>query len=160
MVIYKLLGGVLIVASSLTVSIEGRKYEKRRLSQIGAYIELLGYVKNQIECYLLPIDKIIDTADADLLLRCGISKQRLGRAGGALLIPQSVYHGSRLPELLERFSREFGNAYREEQLHACERYIAEMNNEYTRLSQKESKESRLRLTLLVGASLSLILMLV
>ncbi len=160
MIIYKLLGAGLILTSSLAVCMQGREYEKRRLSQLGAYIELLTYIKNQIECYLLPIDKIIDRADPTLLQRCGITIEKAEASGGTLLIPETVYRGSRLSELLERFCKEFGAVYGEEQIRACERYIGELTQEYKNLGEKQNKEARMRLTLLVSASLSLILMLV
>lgn len=163
MIIYKILGAGLILTSSLAVCMQGRAYEKRRLAQLGAYIELLTYIKNQIECYLLPIDKIIDRADPTLLRQCGIvGKQSTVReaSGGSLLIPESVYRGSRLSELLERFCKEFGAVYGEEQIKACERYIGELTQEYKNLGEKQNKDAHMRLTLLVSASLSLILMLV
>lgn len=163
MIIYKILGGALIVASSVTVCVQGVRYEARRLSQIKAYIELLGYVKNQIECYLLPIDRIVAGADPALLRRCGIDvdvQRNAHCVGGALLTPDIVYGGSCLCDTLERFLGEFGASYSDEQVRSCERYIAELGEEYKRLKEKQRGEARLRLTLLVSASLSLVLMLI
>lgn len=159
MIIYKILGGALIVASSITVCVQGHRYEARRLSQIKAYIELLGYVKNQIECYLLPIDRIVAGADPVLLCRCGIDADA-PCVGGAILAPVAVYGGSCLCESLERFLREFGASYSDEQVRSCERYITELAEEYKKLKEKQRGEARLRLTLLVSASLSLVLMLI
>lgn len=163
MIIYKILGGVLIVASSITVCVQGHRYEARRLSQIKAYIDLLGYVKNQIECYLQPIDRIVAWADPALLRRCGIdvdAQRNANCVGGALLAPDMIYGGSCLCESLERFLREFGASYSEEQVRSCERYIAELSEEYKKLKEKQRGEARLRLTILVSASLSLVLMLI
>ena len=59
MIIYKMIGSASVIISALVIYLEIQRYEKLKLKQINSYILLIEYIKNQIECFLLPIDTII-----------------------------------------------------------------------------------------------------
>ena len=74
MIISKLIGGVLITVCALKIYAEIQKFQKKSIKQIDSFIELIDYIKNQIECFLLPIDTIMFNCDNKLLLNCGIQR--------------------------------------------------------------------------------------
>ena len=59
MVLYKIVGSGSIIISALIVYLEMQKYESIKLKQINSFILLIEYIKNQIECFLLPIDVMV-----------------------------------------------------------------------------------------------------
>jgi hypothetical protein len=71
MIIYKLIGSAGLVASGIWFYFIREKFQKRKELQFSAYIKLISYIKNQIECYMLPIDAIIAECDIELLSECG-----------------------------------------------------------------------------------------
>lgn len=126
-------------------------YERTRLRLLEAWIELLLFIRGQIDCYLTPIDGILRAADPELLCACmgrrGCSSlQELLRGGRMYLPPEAV-------RLLSAFSREIGSSYREEQLRRCDYYLCALRP----LRDKTAEELpvRIRLSVTLSACLAI-----
>ena len=161
MAFYKIIGSGSLILSALIMYHEIQKYEKLKLRQINAFILLIEYIKNQIECFLLPIDVIIQNCNEDLIKCCGINMNyKKAEKLDDLIESTNFYCGDECIELIKQFSSDFGQGYIGEQLRSCDYYRSELIKQRDRIKEKSSKEKKLRLALCLSASFSLILLLI
>lgn len=98
------------------------RFERRKISVLAGWSDLIWYIRSQIDCYLMPMPEILAGADRALFESCCCSEPRPN------LI--AVYHASQFyldresRRLLCVFVREIGNGYREELLRRCDYYVA------------------------------------
>lgn len=161
MTFYKIAGSISIVFSGLIVYFEMQRYENMKIKQINSYISLIEYIKNQIECFLLPIDAIIRSCNKELIKNCGIDTEyRNATKLDDLIESARFYCGEECIELIRQFANDFGQGYMAEQLRLCDYYRGELIKERDKLKEKGIKERKLRLAICVSASFSLILLLI
>ncbi|MBO5715138.1 MAG: hypothetical protein J6S23_01940 [Clostridia bacterium] len=161
MIISKLIGGVIITICSLKVYSEIQKFQKKRIKQINAFIELIEYIKNQIECFLLPIDTIINNCDADLLKDCGIQKGIKNCSSLKNLISSvTFYCDDEAIDIIWQFAENFGHNYSREQIIACEHYKNELIKIKDAELEKEVKNKRVQLAIFLSISFSIIILLI
>lgn len=143
----KLFGGLLVLLAGGLAAGTYARFEKKRLLVLDGWIELLLYIRGQIDCYLMPIDRILTLADRDLLRACSVGKpvttltQAL-RGAIPYLDPESR-------RLLSALARELGSSYREEQLKRCDYYLQALQR------QREKLEQALPNRIKLGATVSL-----
>lgn len=161
MTFYKIIGSVSIILSALVMYSEIQRYEKLKLKQINSYILLIEYIKNQIECFLLPIDVIIHNCNKDVIKSCGINTDYTKAKNlEELIMSADFYCDTECVELIEQFSKDFGQGYMQEQLRSCDYYRSELIKQRDKIKEKSIKEKKLRLALCLCASFSLILLLI
>lgn len=134
----KLIGSLLLVGAGLYIAMMTARYERRRVRVLDGYLSLLRYIRGQIECFAMPIDQILSTADPSVLAACR------GRSGGEgehpatslpLLLRESHgYLGAESVRLLSAFSHELGRTYRAEQVSRCDYYLDALGEQRTRLA--------------------------
>jgi hypothetical protein len=113
----KCLGGLLILGTGGILAHAGAIAERRRLSVLDGWIDLIFYLRGQIDCYLTPLDCILAGADKALLDACmGSGKTR---TLSSLLQASAPYLGAESQRALQAFLRGSGG-YREEQLKCCD----------------------------------------
>ena len=129
----KFFGVLLILSVGIFAAFVSVQYEKKRLTVVDGWIDLILYIRGQIDCYLMPIDRILTLADRDLLRACSVGKpvttltQAL-RGAIPYLDPESR-------RLLSALARELGSSYREEQLKRCDYYLQALQRQRERLEQ-------------------------
>ncbi len=161
MMLYKILGGGGVIASALIIYFEMQRYEALKIKQINSFILLIEYIKNQIECYLLPIDGIIQNCNEDLIKSCGIDADYKNvKTLEELIGKAEFYCNGECIELIKEFSSNFGQGYMKEQLRSCDYYKNELIKQRDKLKEKGTKEKKLRLVICLSASFSLILLLI
>ncbi len=161
MLLYKLIGSVGIVASALIMYFEMQKYEKLKLNQINAFVLLIEYIKNQIECYLLPIDAIIHNCDIELIRACGINQNNQNAKNLDDLISSIIFYCDKeSADIIKQFAHDFGQSYIGEQLRFCDYYKNELLKQRDKIKEKGLKEQKVKLVLCLCASFSLILLLI
>lgn len=158
--ILKLVGSASVVISALMVYLESQKYEKRRSEQINAYIALLEYIKKQIECFLLPIDSILDSCERGILKGCIGGDTDGVRDLDELLSVSSFCIDDDAVGHISAFVRDFGSYYRDGQIRSCELCIKELTDISKRMRVESDKNKKVILTLCICASFSIILMLI
>lgn len=163
MLIFKFIGGTSVVISSLLIYLEMQKYEKLKLAQLNAYISLIEYIKNQVECFLLPIDSIIQSVSEKIIKECGIKEGTDLKSFATVndIVQSTVFYieGDSIG-LIRQFAHDFGMGYRDEQIRLCEHYIKELIKEREKLKENSAKEKKVRLALSLCISVSLILLLI
>ncbi len=130
--VWKLIGALLMLVTGVVVARGQIAHEKKKLWVLEGWIGLLLYTRAQIDCYLMPLEEILENADKGLLRAAGA-----GCVGGSqkeLLDAALPYLEDESARLLTSLVRELGNGYREEQLRRCDYYLAALEKERERLA--------------------------
>ena len=125
------------------------------------FIIFIEHIKSQIECFLLPIDRIIHACDENLIRNCGIETDYRGiNTLEDLFDNAAIYCGDECIETLMTFSKSFGQGYADEQLRSCSYCISELIKIRDKMKEKGIKERKVKLALCLSVSFSLILLLI
>ena len=161
MIISKLIGGALITGCALKVYAEMQRFQKKSIKQIDSFIELIEYIKNQIECFLLPIDTIMCNCDKNLLFNCGIQKD-IYNCNNLKNIMSHVtfYCNDEVIDIIMKFADNFGKNYFREQIIACEYYKNELIKIREKEQEKDRKNKKLQFAIFLSISFSIIILLI
>ena len=85
----KLLGALLILSVGVFSALVSVQYEKKRLTVVDGWIDLILYIRGQIDCYLLPIGDILSGGDRALFEAC------MSPSNAADLIASTIYEATR-----------------------------------------------------------------
>ena len=122
MITWKLLGVLLLLGAGTLTALSLSHYERKRVSVLNGWLDLIFYIRTQIDCYLTPVEQIFAQAPPALLQAC--------MGNGYTKNPSELLRHSRLyldrgsVELLDSFAREIGCCYREEQVKRCDYYLS------------------------------------
>ena len=125
----KLAGTVLILAAGGIAACGKARNERQKLGVLDAWIDLLSFVRGQIDLYLTPMDEILRTADRSILKRLGVDSACITLR--ACLQASLPHLDSESRRLLLIWGRECGSSYRDEELRSV-------------WSQRRSASSRMR----------------
>ncbi len=153
---YKLIGAVLIALSGGLTAYRLNRKASDAFHRAAALCRFLGYVKNEIECFALPISQILSRADRELLDRCGY----VGKNA-----PQSLFElcqnirwaDGETKILMERFCSEFGRCYKDEQVQRCAYFLSGLEERKRTLERELPSRKKLNSTLCLSGSLALLI---
>lgn len=141
----KLLGGLLILAVGGVAAYGTSKYERKRLAVLDGWIDLIVYIRSQIDCYLMPLNEILQCGDRTVLDACMSPANATDL--GAILDASSLYLDGERLRLLKNFVQETGSSYREEQLRRCDYYITALRTQREKIASELPARRRLCVTL-------------
>lgn len=142
----KLAGSVLLIFSGIAMGELAADLEKKKLTVIDGWLDLLRFIQEQIDCYLTPVEEMLSVADKTLLKKCHC--QRTDRTLEAGLKRSARYLNAEEHRLLSAFVKEIGGSYREEQLKRCDYYRQALLT----LRQKQAEELNSKIKLCRGMS--------
>lgn len=145
MVTVKILGALLILGVGAVSAISAVKYEKMKLSVTDGWIDLIFYIRGQIDCYLTPLSEILSDEESAHFKATLSDKSETDLS--AILRSSSIYLDGESKRLLERFVREIGTCYREEQVRRCDYYITALRAQRERIAKDTPIRIRLAITL-------------
>lgn len=148
----KFLGALLIFAVGIFAAFVSVQYEKKRLSVVDGWIDLILYIKGQIDCYLMPLDDILSGGDRALFEACMSPSNAADLP--AILNASQIYLDGDAKHTLESFVREIGSGYREEQLKRCDFFISSLQTQRERIAADLPMRVRLCATLCICLSLA------
>ena len=148
----KFLGALLIFAVGIFAAFVSVQYEKKRLSVVDGWIDLILYIKGQIDCYLMPLDDILSGGDRALFEACMSPSNAADLP--AILNASQIYLDGDAKHTLESFVREIGSGYREEQLKRCDFFISSLQTQRERIAAELPMRVRLCATLCICLSLA------
>lgn len=148
----KFLGALLIFAVGIFAAFVSVQYEKKRLSVVDGWIDLILYIKGQIDCYLMPLDDILSGGDRALFEACMSPSNAADLP--AILDASQIYLDGDAKHTLESFVREIGSGYREEQLKRCDFFISSLQTQRERIAAELPMRVRLCATLCICLSLA------
>lgn len=161
MITIKLIGGTIITLCSLKVYIEIQRFHQKKIKQLDSLILLIEYIKNQIVCYLLPIDKIIENCNKNLLKNCGIKTEvhNCKRIDEVLNLID-FYCNEEAIDILFEFAENFGHSYYFEQLKICEECKNKLIKIKDKTIEQNKKNQKVELAICLCISFSIIIMLI
>jgi hypothetical protein len=148
----KLLGALLILSVGIFSAFVSVQYEKKRLTVVDGWIDLILYIRGQIDCYLLPIGDILSGGDRALFEACMSPSNAADLP--AILEASGIYLDGDSKHTLESFIREIGTGYREEQLKRCDFFINSLRTQRERIATALPMRVRLCATLCICISLA------
>lgn len=133
--IYKLLGSGLLLACGILYPCLGARERRMALAQIDALMELVGFIRRQIEYFRLPMRDILARCDGTLLSRLG------GRAESlSALFEKTRWSDSGVKEIATGLATSLGRGYYAEQLLLCDEALSALAE--IRLRRERGEESR------------------
>ena len=157
---YKLLGASSIICASLIFYFYHQKNEKNKIDQLSAYIDLLEYVKQQIQHYKSPINVIFSDCDHSYLAKCSYLSKTPPVSFTDLLNNSILYLDSESIDLLYKFAQGFGALYYDEQIEFCNKYINELKSKREAYKENIARNKKICLALCLCFSVSIILLLI
>ena len=159
MIFYKIIGlGILSLSGVIGAHVFNKALSETK-EQVDALSELVRYVRWQIECFSMPISSIFARVERDLLLRCGYKKDIPAKNFKSFLEDIKISDSATESALVE-LSQSFGNCYKEEQLRACERCSAALEERCAELSDEIPKRKKINTTLFISGALGVAIILI
>lgn len=158
MLFCKLCGAALLTGAAFVLGLWRRAFLRARVRQAEGYLELLGYVTAQIECFSTPVDRIFANCDRTLLQKCGVSSPP--RDFAELLALSPPRQTAAFAAVLTEFAGAFGGCYRAEQLRACAFAAARLTPLCERMRAELPRRERAALLLPPALAAAVLLMLV
>ena len=148
----KLLGALLILSVGVFSAFVSVQYEKKRLSVVDGWIDLILYIRGQIDCYLMPLDEILSGGDRALFEACMSPSNAADLP--AMLDASGIYLDGDAKRTLDSFVREIGAGYREEQIKRCDFFVSSLRTQRERIAAALPMRTRLCATLCICLSLA------
>lgn len=146
-----MLGGSMVIAAGGTAAFYLASYEKKKLSVLDAWIDLIFHIRGQIDCYLMPLDEILSCADEAVLKGCMCRTPHPDLQ--ALAQASSPYFSQESKRLINAFIKEIGGSYREEQLKRCDYYINALRTIRQKIAQELPSRIKLTVSLCICAAI-------
>ena len=153
----KLLGVGLILSAGSFAAYSTSRFEKRKLSVVDAWIDLILHIRSQIDCYLMPLDEILACTDRETLTGCMCRTPHPELS--MLLESSSPYFTQEAKRLLTAFVKEIGGSYREEQLRRCDYYVNALRHIRQKIAEELPSKTKVSITLSLCLAVSAVILL-
>lgn len=153
----KLFGSLCLLMAGTLAAHTCARYEKQKLSVLDAWITLIDTIREEIDCYLLPLDDILASIDRTLILDCMCAKTAPSLED--LLRSSLLYLEPEAKRLISSFVREIGKSNREEQVRRCSYYVTGLQNVRERMKGELSGKIRVGSTLSLGIAAAVTILL-
>ena len=153
----KALGALFLVGCAVTVAQHLIKRERSALAALDAWIALLGEIRTQIDCFLLPIDEILQNTRLECFQAFLQGKKPISLAQA--LHATSPWLDAESQRILSDFVASFGGSYSEEQIKRCDLGLSALQKHRERISLELPKRKKLYLALSSCASVGLAILL-
>ena len=160
MIFYKLIAGVAVLICGMWFHFKREEFEKQKAEQLDSYIKLIAYIKNMIQCYMMPIDKIIASCPNDLIWGCGLTDKTNVKTLDELISESDILLHEDIIDKLYSFSQEFGTSYLNEQIKSCDKYLDELCRIHKSEHEKRIKDRKISFAICISISLSLVIILI
>ncbi len=157
MLFAKLLGSALMLLSGGALAVGLVRREHRRAAVLSAWVELIFYIRDQIDCYLTPMDEILASADPSLLHACMC--QTRPQSLNEVLECSVLYLDPDSARQINAFVHEVGGAFRDEQVKRCDRYLAVLRQLREGCAAELPRKIRLCTTLCVCGAVGVLILL-
>lgn len=157
MLILKITGIILVLGTGGLSAVFSIRLEKRKLAVLAGWTDLIWFIRSRVECYSMPLPKILSGADPSLLEACAC-RQPVGELQ-TVYLASKPYLDAEAGRLLCAFMREFDYGQRKELLHRCDHYIAELGALRAKRAKELPAKVRILYALCIGASVFVSLML-
>lgn len=154
----RIIGAALVTCSGIFLARSLNVSERRALAEIEGIIAFLRFMRSNIDAYSMPLSEIFSRCPQRIYASCGYSRDVPPRSVGELFSECCVSDGASAERLCE-FAAEIGKGYRDEQLALLSRTLDFLEERRRELSGALPARARVRATLCLGVSLSVIILL-
>ena len=159
MSVYSIVGSMLLLLCGMAGARMMNRSDEAKLKQVEAFLTLLRYTGEQIDCYALSAPEILSRCDLRLLEACGMMAENVPRSFEELVQVCRCEDAVSI-NLMKRFADGFGKQNRAEQVKECDRYIEALSARQKLLSTEIPNKRKLHMTIcLTGAAMAVILLL-
>ncbi len=156
----KLFGALLLTISGGYGACLLNRYARGRIARLDALIALLRLFKTQIDCFSLPVKEIFARCEISLLRRCGWKEEEAPESFDFFCrAVDRTYLTEEGRRILDGFTEQIGNGYREDQVRACDDSIGLFCAERDRLLAELPRVLERNVTLCLSAAVGLAVML-
>jgi len=151
MTILKLFGVILILGAGASAVSFSVRFEKRKIAVLAGWIDLIRYIRAQVDCYPLPLPQILERADHALFESCFCRHPTPDLT--------TIYHASQIyldaeaKRLLSSFVREFHYETRAELLRRSDYYAGELGRLREKRMEEFTAKSRVIFAVCMGAAI-------
>ena len=150
----KLAGGAAVMISCAMASSYAVSVEKRKIEQLETFISLIKHVRNQIDCYSMPVEKIL-AMGSEFLKRLGVED---GTSDFSRLLSEcKIECGEDCKKILYTFSENLGKGYREHQVKMCDGTLSELEDIRKRLLAAYPSKKKIAFALCFAAGGALLI---
>lgn len=153
----KILGCVFVAVSGFAVSYILNRRVGASLRVAEGWERLLARIKNEIECFSLPIGEILSRTEPSLLRQCGYVGKDAPR-GLSELLEHTAFADGEIGRIATRFVSEFGRCYKNEQVGRCDYFFALIEERRKKLASELPSKRKLNVTLSLAVSLGVIIL--
>ena len=132
----KIIGGGFIALSAFAVY-HGFKYaERQHIETLETFVLLIRYIRDRVDLYSMPIDKILSSCKESILSRLGVESSV--KDMHELLFGCDAAWSEESDRILRDFADSFGKSYREQQIKLCEITAKALDEQRQRLEKEFS----------------------
>ena len=151
------LGAALLLLCGTVAAAYAVSAERARLQTLREWIDLITLMREQIDCYLMPVGAILSRADSDLVRACRAAG--IAPSADACLTLSAGRLGKEEAGIIGDFVKELGGVYREEQVRRCDRTLTALRALSERRERELPARIRLSVTLCLSAALGALVLL-
>lgn len=118
----KILGASMIALSCFATSATLVSYERKKLRQLDSFTALIRYIRNQIDFYSVPIDRILSECPSEILDELGGRESKMTLEG--LVKREAVIIEGEGRRIISELASSFGKNYRERQVKLCDNALS------------------------------------
>lgn len=155
----KILGSVIIISCGVAFAYLLNGKARTRLIQLEGFIELVRYLRAQIDCFSMPIPTALARCPGGVLEKCGVRSCENIRTVRDL-IDECDCSAEEIGELMRGFAADVGRGYKYEQLALCDRTIERLEEHRETLAATLPARNKLNGTLCVCFSLAVVILLI
>ncbi len=157
MILYKIIGSVLLLTSSLAAGISITAAMKKRIAQLEALISFISHINNVIDSFRTPVKEIFENYKNPVLEQCGFIDSLKMRGWESAI--DTLILGSEREYIIE-FGKSLGHGYTDEQIKLCEYTRKKLEITLAELKGKYQSNSKMYRAFCFLGSLSAILILI
>lgn len=154
----KLIGAACIAAAGVLVALGAVRRERKKLVLLEAWIDLVSFLKSEIDLYLTPLDTLLANADPSLLRQFGVPEGQAITLD-ALADASEPFLDAEARRTIHALLRELGASYREEQIKQCEMRLEALERLREEAALSVPQKTRLYLTLCLCAVAGVLILL-
>ena len=153
----RVIGGGALMLSCVLASSYVASVEKSKIDQLEDIILLIKNIRNQIDSYSAPIEKIMRECK-DILLRLDVQEKITDFS--QLLSVCEIKSGENCKNILHTFADSLGKGYREQEVKLCDTTLAELDAIRKKLTEEypNKKKTAAALSLASGGALLIALL--
>lgn len=155
----RIIGSLIILFSALAIARALTLEIERTLRQVSAFRGVLEQAKRQIDCYAMSASEILRRIDPSILSDCGYSGATPPRDFFELIESVRI-RDAECESTLFSFAKDFGKAYRADEIAFCTLYIERMRSREQKLLKELSKRKRIIYTVAVCSALGAVILLI